>query len=552
MPTGVVLDIETDSLDATTIHCIVAKDVKSGEHYNFVEAECYTKFPEWSKSVDRFYMHNGLSFDRRVINDLTDASIPYEKIVDTLILSQLFNPIRDKGHSLEAWGNRLGFNKGTPPTDFTRYSEDMLYYCQRDVDVTRKVLSHLVGEGSNFSDQSIKLEHKVRDLIDQQEQNGFCLNEEKAMLLMNMFEDEAQKLGMELQDIFGPIITKRYHKTTGKPLSDKVDSFNPASRQQIAARLMEKGWKPTQRTEKGNIIVSDETLENVDIPEAKIIGRYLLLHKRISQIMQWIKYVDKFGRVHGEVMTLRTITGRMAHHKPNMAQVPAVYSPYGTECRSCWTVSDTKNYSLVGTDASGLEIRALAHYMDDPDYIEEVVGGDIHTANQRLTNLATRDQAKTFLYALIYGAGPAKIGKIVGTTTEQGQKLIDTYMSKVPSLHHLRSQVDNAAKSKLIKGLDGRQLHIRTYHAALNTLIQGAGAIICKQWLVQMMHHARDLDVRLVASIHDEYQFEVHHKDIQEFCGITKKSMKEAEEILNVRRPLDNEYEVGKTWANTH
>ena len=270
-----------------------------------------------------------------------------------------------------------------------------------------------------------------------------------------------------------------------------MDSFNPASRHQIAARLMEKGWKPTQRTEKGNIIVSDETLENVDIPEAKIIGRYLLLHKRISQIMQWIKYVDKFGRVHGEVMTLRTITGRMAHHKPNMAQVPAVYSPYGTECRSCWTVSDTKNYSLVGTDASGLEIRALAHYMDDPDYIEEVVGGDIHTANQRLTNLATRDQAKTFLYALIYGAGPAKIGKIVGTTTEQGQKLIDTYMSKVPSLHHLRSQVDNAAKSKLIKGLDGRQLHIRASHASLNTLLQVAGAIVCKQWLVQMDSHIR-------------------------------------------------------------
>ena len=545
MTTGVVLDIETDKLDATTIHCIVGKDIKSGKDYTFVQEECYTKFPEWSKGIDKFYMHNGMSFDRWVINDLTHATIPFEGVIDTLILSQLFNPIREGGHSLEAWGKRLGFHKGKRPDDFSYYSEDMLYYCQRDVDITRKLLSYLVGEGAKFSDHSIKLEHKIRILIDQQKRNGFCLREDKAMLLMNKFEDEAQQLEEDLQSVFPPTIIELKTKTKEIP-------FNPASRQQIAERLMAKGWKPKERTEKGNIIVSDEILDTLDIPEAKTMSRYLLLRKRISQIKQWIKYVDPTGRVHGEVMTLRTVTGRMAHNKPNMAQVPSVHSPYGTECRECWTVSDPENYSLVGTDASGLEIRALAHYMGDEDYIKEVVSGDIHSANQQMTNLETRDQAKTFLYALIYGAGAAKIGKIVGTTLEEGQNLIRTYMSKVPALKRLRSQVDNAAKTKLISGLDGRQLHIRSYHAALNTLIQGAGAIICKQWLVQMMHHAKDLDVRLVASIHDEYQFEVHNKDIKEFCAITKTAIQEAQEILHVKCPLDNHYKIGTTWAETH
>ena len=553
MSKGIVLDIETDALDASKIHCIVSRDVNTNEVKEFVQDECYTIFPQWSKEVDKFYMHNGVSFDGRIINKLTDANIPMSNIVDTLILSQLFNPVREKGHSLAAWGERLGFPKGNPPEDFTLYTPHMLEYCNRDVDVTLKLLKRLVSEGSSFSPQSIKLEHKIRELINEQEDNGFYLNEQRAMTLMNKFQDECDGLEQKLEEAFPTVVTKRFHKKTGKPLLDHVDKFNPASRQQIAEKLMEKGWEPKLRTEKGSIAVSDEILETVNIPEAKLISRYLLLQKRVSQIKQWITAVDNYGRVHGRVMTLKTITGRMAHNSPNMAQIPAVYSPYGKECRDCWTVSDPENYSLVGTDASGLEIRALAHYMGDKDYIREVIEGDIHTANQKMANLETRDQAKTFLYALIYGAGAAKIGKVAGVRSTEGQKLIDNFLHNVPALQKLRSRVDVAAKkNKIIPGIDGRKLHVRNFHSALNTLIQGAGAVICKQWLVQMMDHSKNLNVKLVASIHDEYQFEVHNKDIKEFCDITKKAMKETQEILNVKCPLDNEYKVGTTWAETH
>ena len=552
MSTGVVLDIETDALDATKIHCIVARDIKTNKVNEFVQQECYTSFPKFAKTVDKFYMHNGLGFDQPIINRLTNADINWDKVVDTLILTQLLNPIIDKGNSLGSWGDRLGFPKDTPPKDFTNYTSDMLKYCNRDVDVTFKLVNYLSKQSHLLSKRSIKLEHKIRTIVTQQEKNGFALDEQKAMLLMNTFSDEAFKIESELQDVFKPIITKRYHKTTNKPLKDNIENFNPGSRKQIAQRLISLGWEPSKYTDKGSVIVSEEILSKIDLPEAKLISKYLLLEKRVSQIKQWIKAVDNNGRVHGRVQTLSTVTGRMTHNTPNMAQIPAVYSPYGKECRECWTVSDPENYSLVGTDASGLEVRALAHYMGDKDYIKEVIDGDVHTANQKLANLETRDQAKTFLYALIYGAGASKIGKICNTSSSGGQRFIDTFLQNAPALQKLRTNVDKAAKSKIIKGLDGRQLHIRTFHAALNTLIQGAGAIICKQWLVQMMDHAKDLDVRLVASVHDEYQFEVHNKDVEEFCAITKIAMKETEEILNVKCPLDNEYKVGKTWADTH
>ena len=140
----------------------------------------------------------------------------------------------------------------------------------------------------------------------------------------------------------------------------------------------------------------------------------MLLQKRIAQIKSWIEACDdKDGRVHGRVLTLKTVTGRMAHHSPNMAQIPAVRSPYGKECRDCWTVENPYTHSIVGTDASGLELRCLAHLMNDTNFTDEVLTGDIHTANMKMAGLTDRDQAKTFIYAFLYGAGPNKIAKIL-------------------------------------------------------------------------------------------------------------------------------------------
>ena len=290
------------------------------------------------------------------------------------------------------------------------------------------------------------------------------------------------------------------------------------------------------------------------MPEAQMFSRYFLLQKRTGLLKAWIEACQEDNRVRGRVMTLRTVTGRMAHNSPNMAQVPAMYSPYGKECRSLWTVSNPDTHTLIGTDASGLELRCLAHYMDDSNFTEEVVNGDVHTANMNAAGLTDRDQAKTFIYAFLYGAGPAKIGKVVGGSDKEGQELITKFLSNMPNLKKLKDNVVRWSKNNTIKALDGRLLHIRSEHAALNTLLQGAGAIICKQWLVHITQQIRKLDVdaKLVASIHDEYQFEVAKKDAESFGQITKDAMQETQRTLKVRCPLDCEYKIGTTWSETH
>ena len=549
----IALDIETDGIDAKIVHCVCGQDVDTGDKFEWYENNNgFDSLPRLLSTYDVIVMHNGVSFDAPVLNKLLDAKIPLSKIRDTLILSQIVEPSLDNGHSLKAWGQRLGEYK-MDYSDFSHFNMEMLEYCRQDVEVTIKLYKHLLPKLQKFSARSIKLEHDIRAIIDRQEKNGFSLDIPKASILVAKLAEEAADIEQEMQEIFPPIVHERYSEKTGKRLQDKVEVFNPGSRQQIAFRLMEKGWKPEKHTPTGHPIVDEGTLKNVDIPEAQKIARYLLLQKRVSQVKSWLDVVQEDGKVHGRVMTLKAISGRMAHHGPNMAQIPAVYSPYGKECREvCKTTSPS--YKLLGCDASGLELRCLAHYMDDPEFTKEVVDGDIHTANQKNAGLETRDQAKTFIYALIYGAGPAKIGSIVGGGAREGQAVMNKFMSNMPALKRLRNAVDKAAQEGFIRGLDGRLLVVRQQHAAVNLLLQGAGAIICKAWLrrIILLAEREKIDYKLVASIHDEYQFEVNTLHADKLGRITKDAMKFVEEELKVNCPLDSEFKIGNNWADTH
>ena len=430
----------------------------------------------------------------------------------------------------------------------------MLEYCKQDVNVTQKLGMALEEEGKDFSDRSYNLERQVRSIVDKQQENGFAFDIMGAMILEANLSDELYKLEEKAQDMFPAKVEKRVSEKTGKPLKDKITEFNIASRIHIAERLEEMGVKFTEHTETGRAVINETVLDRIDLPEAQMFSRYFLLQKRTGLLRSWIQECSDQDRVHGRVLTLRTITGRMAHHKPNMAQVPAVYSPYGKECRELWTISNPDTYQLVGTDASGLELRCLAHYMGDEKFTNEVLTGDVHTANQKAAGLQTRDQAKTFIYAFLYGAGPSKIGTVVGGSWAEGEELIAKFLKNMPKLNTLRNNVAKAAMSGKITGLDGRKLHIRHEHAALNTLLQGAGAIVCKQWLVEMdrMIWEHGLDAKLVASVHDEYQFEVAKPDIDSFTKVTKEAMKTTQEILNFKCDLDCDYKVGNNWAETH
>ena len=333
----------------------------------------------------------------------------------------------------------------------------------------------------------------------------------------------------------------------------KLQDFNLGSRKQIGEYLIEFGWKPKKMTPTGQPMVDEKTLANIkEIPEARLIAKYLLLQKRIAQIDSWFEAQQEDDRVHGFVIPNGTITGRMAHRNPNMAQVPNIKSPFGEECRSCWTVPE--GYKLVGIDASGLELRILAHYMNDEEFTNEIINGDIHAFNQKLAGLKSRDQAKTFIYALIYGAGDRKLGSVVGGSAKEGTRLRQHFFDNKPTFKALGDKVRRSAQKKYVKGLDGRKIFVRHPHAALNTLLQGGGAIAMKRALaiLDSLIKLQTLDAKFVANIHDEWQMEVR-EDLVDFVGqLAVDCIQTAGNYYNLRCPLDAEYKVGDNWSETH
>lgn len=547
----IILDIETNTAH-DKIWCVVCRDLDTDIVSTFTQPNSLQPYLD---SVDKIIAHNGIFFDFPVLKKVWNITVKKSQVTDTLVLSRLYNPSLEDGHSLAAWGQRLGFPKG----DFTDFdnglTDEMLQYCKQDTLVTAKLYQHLEREmKDDFSEKSKELEHQVAIIIAEQERNGFKLDERGATELLCSLKAKLEAIKVEMESIFPPRVESgRTHKKTGKALPDIVTPFNPGSRQQIAERLQEKGWKPKKHTEKGSVIVDETTLEGIDIPEAKAIAEYLMLQKRIAQIESWVSAVESDGRVHGRVITNGAVTGRMTHHSPNMAQIPNSGAVYGPECRNLWTVE--KGNRLVGIDASGLELRMLAHYMNDDAYTSEVVSGDIHTANQKAAGLETRNQAKTFIYAFLYGAGSPKIGQIVGGGAKEGQNLITSFLRNTPKLKALREKVSRIYSQKgWLPGLDGRKLLVRSEHSSLNTLLQGAGAIVMKQALVLLSNRLKreKIEHKFCANVHDEWQIETKEAtaDLVGQYGVW--AIEEAGKVLKMRCPLSGEYRTGLTWKDTH
>ena len=544
----IYLDLEADGLDPTTIWCVVTRENGVSTVHTTPDSLC--KALEGSVSV---VGHNLIGYDVPVLKRLWSVSIASERIVDTLVISRLFDPSKSGGHSLRNWGNELGFPKGDH-SDFSCLSQEMIDYCIQDVAVTEAVHQKLLQSMQNWENKDcIELEHKVQWIVQQQENNGWLLNQELANDLCATFKEGMNDIQYELQEMFPPIVEERYSEKTKKRLKDKVTVFNVGSRQQVAERLETKGAVWSELTPSGKPVVDEKTLKQNDhVPEASKVLEYLLLQKRHAQVLSWLEAVKEDGRVHGRVISNGAVTGRMTHQSPNMAQVPAGHSPYGKECRSCWTIPEGKK--LVGFDASGLELRMLAHYMDDKEFTNVLLTEDIHTRNQLAAGLETRPQAKTFIYAFLYGAGDAKIGTIVGGSAADGADLKRRFLSNTPALESLRERTIRAAKRGYLRGLDGRHLRIRSEHAALNTLLQAAGAIVMKKALIILDDYAQqwNLDYKFIGNIHDEVQSEVAGEQAKKFGWLAVECLKASGVQFKLRCPLDGEYQIGTTWAETH
>jgi len=501
------------------------------------------------------------------------------------------------------------------------WNPKMQSYCEQDVEVTAKFF-HLI-ESKNYSADAIDLEHDFQLVIDKQENFGFPFNERAAQELYSTLAQLRIEHERDLQNIFPPWwkptrsrspntkrtfipctigVEKKYERVTTKgkrvvkyrsDMSNKVwathdwqydcsgyfeyqdegtlytritlQTFNPGSRDHIADRLMKvRGWKPTAYGNDGKPTVDDEVLGSLKYPEAKALTKYLVLQKRIGQLAEGrqacLKLVKDDGRIYGRVITNGAVTGRCTHQNPNVAQTPAIGAEYGKEFRSCYYAPE--GWKLVGADASGLELRCLAHYMarfDGGAYAKELLEGDIHTANQRAAGLPTRDNAKTFIYGFLYGAGDAKIGQIVGQGAKRGKALKAAFLERTPALKQLRKVVIKKAKQfGQLRGVDGRLLHVRSPHSALNALLQGAGALAVKKATVLLY---QDLSTRgykfgeqwaMVAHVHDEVQLLVRDGLEEEIGNAAVRAFQQAGKYFNFRCPLDGEFKVGSNWAETH
>ena len=620
MKRTVVCDIEADALlpHVSKIWCVVCKDYDTGEVFSWTPDTLH-EFPEWAANeVSHWIGHNFIGYDMRVLKKILNMKIKGKHVTDTLLVSRLQMFSRPGGHSLDNWGKILNHPK-LPFKDFSEYTEEMLTYCINDVELTYQVACYLKSEGKKYgSNLAEKIEHAVQIKLEDQSEAGFALDVVKAHKLFAMFHNEANRLEREIKEEIKPkpvLIDERVPKykqdgtiskvglsmyddytIVGGPFSYiKFQEFDLNSPKQKVERL-NPWWSPTIRT-KGyrNLLdqlkgrhpklkvtqeefddkqqymwqVCEENLRTIsdDAPQTlRKLGEHAMYVARYNEVKGWLDALGDDDRVHGSVFSIGAITHRMSHNSPNLANIPGSDSPFGEDCRSCFTVSDPVNYRLLGCDADGIQLRVLANYMNDPDYTHEVVHGDIHTKNLEAMGIdkgvwlddkqqwSGRSVAKTFIYAWLLGAGDEKVGLICGGDSSFGRRVKQQFLESLPSLAALKDTAAKTAKLGRLRGLDGRMIEVKSAHYALGCYLQGAESCIMKWAMLQWQREVKErkLDARQVAIVHDEFQVEVHKDHADEVGQIIVDNIINAGVYFNMNCPLDASYKVGLNWKDTH
>ena len=581
-----VFDIETDGLlrGLSVIHCIVARDLDTDQEYRWDNGDIPAGL-KFLGEADELWGHNIVGYDVEAIKELVQDWTYKGKLFDTLILSRLFfTDLLDKDfrtkpanmpaqlygrHSLEAWGHRLGVHKSefgkSLDGDWSTYTPEMLEYCSQDVAVSVRVCRMFEPKLEQYKD-CIETEHRIALLMAWQEREGFPFDVQAAQVLESKLRTELDQISDEMREAFlfvdgGLFTPKRGNSTRGYvegAAMCKLKEFSPTSRDHIAwAFETFRGWEAVERTPSGRAKIDDTVLKEIGTPEALKFSRILELQKHLGQLSDgknaWLK-LERNGRVHHSCV-LNTNTGRQAHMRPNLAQVPSA-----PEYRALFGPGEGR--VQVGADASGLELRCLGHYLSSFDggkFAKEVVEGDIHSSLAEIYG-TDRKSGKGVTYCLIYGGGNTKLGLTAGASkasaARKGKEIRKRILDGLDGYKQLSEAIqERATATDTLRGLDGRPIRLQgKHHAALNYLLQSAGAIICKQWVIRSNELLQEagIDYWPLAFVHDEMQLSVALSQADMAGQLMLMAMKDVQQQVNFKCELDAEFKAGSDWASCH
>lgn len=608
-------DIEADNLldKATTIWVLCLENVMTGERLRFLDGESFRGFmtdrPEYI-----LVGHNFIQYDLPMLNRFWKTMIPISRVVDTYVLSQLYSPVFAGGHSLAAWGDRLRFPKGGFH-DFSRLSREMVKYCRRDVSLTAKVFVKLAERMASvgFTEDGCKLEHYAWNIIqNKQRRVGFPFDIQKAHGLYAELRQREEELRAEIHRLWPPTLEciaeyKKAFKKDGSPsaqyqrhveqypkvLSEEDGTyrvydyvtFNLGSPSQRIEKLLELGWKPVNKTPKGNPKVDEDELlafaETSGQKEVGALAKWIVINSRANMIRTWMDAYDERSRsIHGRLFIASTL--RYRHSNPNSANIPAVRlkkvdgkdvvqygedGGYSYESRDCWGVTDPE-WIMVGIDAKGIQLRCLCHNLAKMVGVETVkpftdviLEGDPHTKNATALGLANKAAAKKFFYTLIMGgrgkrlaADQAQFGTKM--TAKEGNEIRDRMIAAIPGFGELISYLEGEYdKTGRIKLCDDTPILVSSPHMVIPYLLQGDESRLMKRAMVfadTVIRNDFRNDAFKVADIHDEWQFKVRAKYADDFMEAILPVFPAAGDYYNYLVPMEGSAKKGMTWARTH
>ena len=616
-----VFDMECDGLlpDVTRRWILVAYDLDTKVKYEFLEND-----QGWMDLFNKATLmigHNIIMYDFCVLKKLYDYDLPKSvQIQDTLLFSQILDYKRFGGkHSIEAWGEHFGIPKPAHE-DWSQYSSEMRFRCIQDVKINVRAYHQLVDEFITWQEKAplvqtyIKSEHYAAKWCARASLNGWQFDYERAMELYDQLATELEKAHIALDSKLGtkavavdmnkgvaavkePKWTKLgfYHSHTAnwfgidpcsgfpgeeQPIAGpycrvKFEPLNLNSPADVKIFLFRNGWVPDEwnykRNDDGSLRKTSPKITETSLEflgtDGKLYVDFLSATSRFGVLSTWIENVDDNGKLHGEINLVGTPSMRSRHKI--IVNVPSVDAPYGKEMRQLFTCP--KGWKIVGCDSKSNQARGLAHFLEDQEYIDTLLNGDIHSYNKEKLNevLASmgidheveRGQAKRILYALLFGASGKKLWSYIfgNLDQKQGNKLKKGFLGAVPGFKNLLEKLENIYGSTrqfgpgYIPSLCGNRIYVDSFHKLLVYLLQSTEKITCSAAIMLMMERFEEAHIPYEPLIymHDEVQFMVPEEFAEEAASIGARAFKDGPELFGVTI-MDGDSQIGNNWYETH